>query len=181
MNLDDRIRKNLKETRIEKGLSQQTLAELSGISNTTISSYETGKKTPNIDSLARLANALKVSIDRLCYGTAESSFIDSAPNQGRKIVNSIYLLWSEGVIFAKRKGIPTSSQNFTDTLDKFSSPIQRLINSLNEFRDKINTFSNSDEYLELIMESVAEEINMEIEITKRFFKENKIKPDNIPS
>ena len=55
----------LKEKRISLGLSHEKLAELSGLSRTTISNIESGKKIPTIATSYRIANAMKVSLNEL--------------------------------------------------------------------------------------------------------------------
>ncbi|AMN34476.1 TPA: helix-turn-helix transcriptional regulator [Clostridium perfringens] len=58
---DELILKNkLKISRVEKGLSQQALAELVGVSRNTISSIETGQFNPT----AKLALILCIALDK---------------------------------------------------------------------------------------------------------------------
>ena len=54
------LRNHLPEIRKEKGLSQQDLAKLVGVSRNTISSIETGQYTPT----AKLALLLSVALDK---------------------------------------------------------------------------------------------------------------------
>jgi len=61
MALGERIR----ELRKEKGWSQAELGELVGTDSQHISRYETGRITPSVDALVRLAAALDVSTDYL--------------------------------------------------------------------------------------------------------------------
>jgi len=56
---------NLKALRGESGLKQTEIAELVGITSSTWSNYEVGKTEPNIESLAKIATALGVSVDTL--------------------------------------------------------------------------------------------------------------------
>jgi transcriptional regulator with XRE-family HTH domain len=51
----------LREARIAAGLSQSDLEEISGIPKARLSRYENGHVAPSIQTLERLANALKVS------------------------------------------------------------------------------------------------------------------------
>ncbi len=51
----------LREARIQAGLSQSELEELSGIPKARLSRYENGHVEPSIQTLARLARALQVS------------------------------------------------------------------------------------------------------------------------
>lgn len=55
----------LKRKRIEHHLTQEQLAEKIFVSNKTISNWETGKTTPDIDSLILLANLFHFSLDIL--------------------------------------------------------------------------------------------------------------------
>ena len=55
----------VKELRLKRGLSQEALAEESGLSRRTIQRIELGESNPNGDSLKRLANALQVNADEL--------------------------------------------------------------------------------------------------------------------
>lgn len=55
----------VKELRLKRGMSQETLAEESGLSRRTIQRIELGESNPNGDSLKRLADALQVNSDEL--------------------------------------------------------------------------------------------------------------------
>ncbi|MFW7432009.1 helix-turn-helix domain-containing protein [Vagococcus carniphilus] len=59
------IGKMLKEKRAEHELTQEELSEKIFISKKTISNWETGKTTPDLDSLIRLANLFDLSLDNL--------------------------------------------------------------------------------------------------------------------
>ena len=61
MTIGERIRK----FRTEKKLSQSTLGSKLGISQQQIAQYELGTRTPKIDTLAKIANALDIDIDNL--------------------------------------------------------------------------------------------------------------------
>ena len=59
------ISKMLKEKRNEYELTQEQLSEKIFVSRKTISNWETGKTTPDIDSLIRLADLFNLSLDNL--------------------------------------------------------------------------------------------------------------------
>ena len=59
------ISKMLKEKRSEYELTQEQLSEKIFVSRKTISNWETGKTTPDIDSLIRLADLFNLSLDNL--------------------------------------------------------------------------------------------------------------------
>ncbi len=60
MNEELKLKNHLKEARSEKGLSQQQLAEIVGVSRNTISSIETGQFNPT----AKLALILCIALDK---------------------------------------------------------------------------------------------------------------------
>ncbi len=60
MNQELVLKNRLKEARAEKGLSQQKLSELVGVSRNTISSIETGQFCPT----AKLALVLCIALDK---------------------------------------------------------------------------------------------------------------------
>lgn len=54
--------KNLKFLRKRKNISQNKLAELSKVNQTTITRWESGEMSPSIDNVNDVANALGVSV-----------------------------------------------------------------------------------------------------------------------
>lgn len=63
----------LTQARKRAGLTQDALAALSGVDQTTISSLETGRKaSPKFDTVMRLARALDVSAEQLRFGVVPS-------------------------------------------------------------------------------------------------------------
>ena len=59
------------ELRRDRGLSQEDLASQIGVSRQAVSKWETGEAMPDLNKLLLLADALEVSLDRLC-GKEES-------------------------------------------------------------------------------------------------------------
>lgn len=55
-----KIYNNIKKYRIEKKLSQSNLAEITDLSVDYISLIETGKRTPSLKSLCKIADALEI-------------------------------------------------------------------------------------------------------------------------
>ncbi len=62
----------LKELRKEKNLTQESLAEQLGISNRTVSRWETGSNMPDISMLVELAEFYDVSIPEIINGERKS-------------------------------------------------------------------------------------------------------------
>ena len=67
MNEELILKNNLKTVRIEKGFSQQKLADLVGVSRNTISSIETGQFNPTAKLALVLCIALEKNFEDLFY------------------------------------------------------------------------------------------------------------------
>lgn len=63
-----RVRAKLKKLRIEADLSQGALAEKAGLERKTINRIENGHFSPNLSSLIRICNALKVKPSSILEG-----------------------------------------------------------------------------------------------------------------
>lgn len=57
--------KNLKELRIEKRLSQQELAQIFNVTQSTVAKWESGDREPNFSILIELSNYFNISTDIL--------------------------------------------------------------------------------------------------------------------
>ena len=67
----------LKKMRIEKGLSQQALADVMLVTRPTVARWETGIRLPDAVMISRLAEVLNVNVQLLLFAAAES---DKYPN-----------------------------------------------------------------------------------------------------
>ena len=59
---------NLRKARLAKGLSQEGLAELSGLHRTYVGSVERAERNVSIDNMERLSTAVSVSLPELLKG-----------------------------------------------------------------------------------------------------------------
>lgn len=69
------VGERIKKLREKKGLSTTDLSRLTGISQSTISKLENGKRKPELSTLEKIADALIVTVDRLS-GESASSIIE---------------------------------------------------------------------------------------------------------
>ncbi len=159
MNEGSSIGRNIREARAKNNLTQRALSEKAQMSQTQLSDYENGNKTPSLFSLAKIAKALDTSIDELFYGDASVSFITSAPDKGSIIVNSFVALWEEDVIDTYRTLNDPEIDEREVILGNYSYAIRRLFENLDEFETNKNTYPNPEEYLKYVKQSVANEIN----------------------
>ena len=65
--------KRLKELRLESGLTQLEASKRFGISNTALSQYESGKRTPGVSVLSALACAYHVPLSYFLHGETEAA------------------------------------------------------------------------------------------------------------
>lgn len=155
---------NIRAARNEMGLTQRQVSEMTGISQTQLSDYENGNKTPGLFTLAKLSRALDKSMDDLFFGDASVSFITTAPDKGRVIVNCVYQLWENGVISRhypsedeSRYGSSFYKMPVADLRD-YSSAVERLLVMLDDFERRKYTYKDPDGYLEQLLDSAAREI-----------------------
>lgn len=86
------IGETLKEKRTENQLTQDQLAEKIFVSRKTISNWETGKTTPDIDSLVRLANLFELSLDNLLLEGSEVVENISNESKYKKLYKRLFIL-----------------------------------------------------------------------------------------
>ena len=89
----------LRELRKEKGLTQEELAEQLNVSNKTLSRWETGKRTPDLESLLQLADHFSVSVQELIEGKRA----ETPPELTRETLQTIAQYSTEKEI-KKKKG-----------------------------------------------------------------------------
>ncbi len=63
--INKKIAIKIKFERMKKGFSQEELAYEAGISKTSIWKIETGKVSPTVETLAKIANALEIDFTTL--------------------------------------------------------------------------------------------------------------------
>ena len=73
--------------RKKRGLPQQQVADAAKIHVASYSAYENNKKTPPIDILLRIANALDVSLDWLCKNEKDLPAVNNYGDIARSIVS----------------------------------------------------------------------------------------------
>lgn len=87
--MDINFAENLKKVRIEKKLSQQELANKLEVAQSTVGMWETGKRTPKLDELNRMASVLEITVERLL--SKKEKQIEVIKNEvfvdGRKVDN----------------------------------------------------------------------------------------------
>ena len=67
---------NLKDMRIRNKYNQEDIAEQLGVTKQTISNWEKGKRTPDINHLIKLANIYQVTLDNLIGSDKQDECIE---------------------------------------------------------------------------------------------------------
>lgn len=67
------INNNLKKLRTEAGLTQEQVAEKLNVTRQALSSYESGRTRPDIDTLVRLAGIYDTDVNSIIYGPEDST------------------------------------------------------------------------------------------------------------
>ena len=62
------INENLRQLRLSRGLTQEQVADLLGVTRQAVSGYESGRTRPDIDTLQRLCEIYHVDLGGLVYG-----------------------------------------------------------------------------------------------------------------
>ncbi len=55
----------IRHSRKEKGITQEQLAKISGLSRSSIINFETGRRDPRVRDLKKIAHALDVPVEQL--------------------------------------------------------------------------------------------------------------------
>ncbi len=67
------VSRNIALLRAQRGLSQEQLAQTLHVTRQTVSSWETGRTAPDVDTLGRIAAALDADIAQLIYGLGRAA------------------------------------------------------------------------------------------------------------
>lgn len=70
----------LKKLRLQHNLTQEELGKKINVTKVSISGYENGNRTPDMDTMARLADVFSVSVDFLMDRTETSSTNQTTPD-----------------------------------------------------------------------------------------------------
>lgn len=151
------LSKNLKKLRLEKGMSQEYLADEARVSLRTIQRIENNESKPTGETLKRVAQALGVDLN---------IFIEKSVTSGIKDLNS-------AIIYLKQQLSKTNDQEGIKTLNKFIHILQEL-NEKDLDSNQLDAIESYIRYLELEkIPSISNELfKKRLEKFKRFLKTN---------
>lgn len=106
------LSERIKELRTIKGLTQKEFAENINVSTVSVSSYETGVKTPSLDMVLSIAQNYNISIDWLC-GLSDNMVLDNHITTYKDLFKLFIALLD--VRYEDKKTIPIIDVIDTDT------------------------------------------------------------------
>ena len=130
----------VREARIILNLNQETLAQLVGVSKRAIAAYETDGTRPRPNTLAKLAEALQVSVDYLIndditdpqYGIEKQHYVDEVRERyGAKAAREIDFLMERNVALFAGGEVPQEAKDAY-----FEAVMQAYMSSKEEARAK---------------------------------------------
>ncbi|TLG77247.1 DUF5680 domain-containing protein [Culicoidibacter larvae] len=105
------FQEQLVELRIERGMSQEFLAEKIGVSRQAVAKWELGQAYPDFLNLLALSKVFLISIDRLVRGTEadyQQQDVDMLPAENAEVI--AFLLRAKKATYAGHGGEATSSR-----------------------------------------------------------------------
>lgn len=126
------IAETIKKERKMSGLSQEELAELSGVSIKTLQRWEWGQRVPRADELDRLAFALGTNVADLIGGTdtftSSSNPLTFTPVQKEAITMPQAKSENRGILsYTFKNGEKLEVPNMPETAPQFWARVDRLI------------------------------------------------------
>lgn len=124
MNIGEKIRKIRKENK----LTIVELAEITGLSKTTISDTETGKTNPSNDTILKIAKALNIDVKDLCKGTGYSFFFFFDEEESNLSNQQDQCVGKDNEEYKKFLNLTTKNQSTSEkNVDlKFTDPVKAM-------------------------------------------------------
>ena len=155
----------IRAIREKANLTQHDIYEKTKISTTQISAYENGKKNIGLQTIAKIAKALNVTIDFIYYGSPETRPISSATNKGELIVNCISALFDQCVVRPLVHQKENEYVNMGDEtyykigFEKYVYILDDLVSKLEDFEMNKKNYPDPDSFRGQLLASAAKQIN----------------------
>jgi len=142
--------KLLRQLRKEKGITQAELAKLISIGESTVSFYESGKRQPDYETLIRLANIFRVSVDQLLGRQKDNIEIYSNHDSNQ----SLNYLAEASTAYLPHLKEPTLTKQDREELKRDAEYIKNAM--MNVTGLAFNNKPQDDETLEKVMAALEE-------------------------
>lgn len=137
---------NIKKLRLEKGLTQETLAEFLGVTFQSVSNWERGESYPDITMLPEIAGFFKVSVDEL-LGVNRAENEAKILKELQKYDNLTDTDLKKDIIIELKKNFPSDFRvllRYMAYLVHFSEKNPEIIAKIKAIYDNIQQNCNTD-------------------------------------
>lgn len=134
--------KRIKELRLQRGLNQGELGEKVKLTNSQISTFETGARGVTLDNLILIAQALSTSLDYLIFGKGEKECVyteapEKKQDRGHRLANCLGTLINEGWISDdSEQGLCLSIESGYRSVETFFKSYTNLYQQQNKYLGK---------------------------------------------
>lgn len=116
-----KLGEKIKSIRKQKNMSLRELAQITGLSKTTLSDLENDAKNPSLETLQKVSKALEISIADLISATeSEDDLVASARDSGSEILAGLSKSGDLLKVLYRAKDVPKETMDqmavFLDTL-----------------------------------------------------------------
>lgn len=114
-----KISETLRQLRLERGLTQEEVAERVGLTRQAVSGYEAGRTQPGLDILQKLADVYQVELTDLIYGRTGTDRMRRALKVTALVLAAVVLaaqlaeallLWTANQFFALEPGVLSDAE-----------------------------------------------------------------------
>lgn len=116
------IHENLRQLRLQRGLTQEQVAGQLNVTRQALSSYESGRTRPDIDTLMKLAAIYEIDLEGILYGTDGRLTWSNRARKAAKVL--LFLLPALATLYS---GIYWVTQSFFPLSSGHLSPQQEVI------------------------------------------------------
>ena len=116
------IHENLRQLRLQRGLTQEQVAGQLNVTRQALSSYESGRTRPDIDTLMKLAAIYEIDLEGILYGTDGRLAWSNRARKAAKVL--LFLLPALATLYS---GIYWVTQSFFPLSSGHLSPQQEVI------------------------------------------------------
>ena len=116
------IHENLRQLRLQRGLTQEQVAGQLNVTRQALSSYESGRTRPDIDTLMKLAAIYEIDLESILYGTDGRLAWSNRARKTAKVL--LFLLPALATLYS---GIYWITQSFFPLSSGHLSPQQEVI------------------------------------------------------
>ena len=144
-----RIAENMKAFRLRSGLKQSEIADLVGITDKNWSSYERGRTEPNLETIVKLADAFRITVDSLVKqdmnviaDTLVKNFLDVRLNKSNDVGEKTHESLSNMSVQRPSNRVEEPSEEYV-VITNQESILRKKVEQVNELIERLNKVGSS--------------------------------------